>query len=571
MLNSTHQELNLLAQDFVRVLTKGDVDDIADTISRLRTLTDICNVYLYDGNRAVRIAYSREGTSRLDPLNVSKKAYEFNGDYLSVYKPVIYQGHKYGSVFIRTTYSFMVQNLHIMRILFASIFLIVTLTVFFTYYFLKKSVTERLSVLGGALENIRQHGDYDLRLPPGNNDEIGELYSGFNLMMQQIKEANQKLESLIDDRTRRLDERELQYKTLFELSEDATMTLDKNGLSDCNQATLRIFGYKNKSDILGKYPHELSPTFQADGKDSQSESIRQIEIAKQKGKNLFEWLHQRSNGEVFPAEVLLNPVNLNGHLVVQGIVRDITLRKQSEQQIIRAKEEAERANQAKSLFLSNMSHELRTPMNAILGFGQLLEIDDTLTASQKDYIEEILKASHHLLTLINEILDLAKVESGKLELSLAPVDLSGVINETIVLMNAVAVKRSVTLHQKPCNGINVMADATRLKQALLNLISNGIKYNKPDGNVTIAVKPHDDGCVSIDITDTGIGIPPERMNELFQPFNRLEAEGSTIEGTGIGLSLTSNIIEAMHGHLSVTSEPGSGSTFSIILPVARIT
>ena len=569
ILNTTHQEIDLLAQDFVKVLTKGDIDDVADTISRIHTHQNICNVYLYDNDHNIQIAYSVDEKSRLDPTHINKADHVFGDDYLSVYAPVLYQDHTYGTVYLRTTYGFLQQNLRIIKILFASILLIVTLTAFFTYYFLRKSITDRLSILSGALGDISQHGDYNLHLTPEEHDEIGDLYTGFNLMMQQIRKTNQKLENLISDRTRVLDERELQYKTLFELSEDATMTLDEKGLADCNQATLRIFGYKRKSDILGKFPHELSPPLQSNGKDSLSEANRQVEIAKQKGKNLFEWLHQRSNGEVFPAEVLLTPVDLGGHHVVQGIVRDITSRKQSEQQIIRAKEEAEQANQAKSLFLSSMSHELRTPMNAILGFSQLLEIDASLTESQKDYVNEILKASHHLLILINEILDLSKIESDIFELTLQPVNLSRTISESIMLTNNMMARRNITIHTNTDSETYVKADATRLKQALLNLLSNAIKYNKTGGSVTIDVHLLDDALVRIDITDTGAGIPPERMHELFQPFNRLEAEGSSIEGTGIGLALTSSIVQAMHGHIDVQSEPGVGSTFSITLSVAE--
>lgn len=249
-----------------------------------------------------------------------------------------------------------------------------------------------------------------------------------------------------------------------------------------------------------------------------------------------------------------------------GVHTDIDARKKDEVMLREAKEAAERASRAKSEFLDNMSHELRTPLTAIMGFGQLLEYDEDLGDIQRDSAHEIVRAGQHLLGLVNEILDLAKVEAGKIELSLEPVGLADLLSECRSLVRPLAEKRGIALERDSVGALQVRADRSRLKQVLLNLLSNAIKYNRENGTVRIVRQPAAPGLVRLAVSDTGRGIPPERLNELFQPFNRLDAGKSAIEGTGIGLSITRRLIELMGGEVGVESTVGEGSTFWIELP-----
>lgn len=242
------------------------------------------------------------------------------------------------------------------------------------------------------------------------------------------------------------------------------------------------------------------------------------------------------------------------------------------QALTEAKQAAERANRAKSEFLSRMSHELRTPLHAILGFGQLLEHDVTESFSdeQKQYISHILSSGQHLLLLIDEVLDLARIDAGKFDLSIKDVALLDLIEECLMLSRPAAVGLNIVLIDE-CSSdtkLYVRADYMRLKQAILNLLSNAIKYNCKNGKVNISCARVANAQVRISVADTGKGIPEEKWSQLFQPFGRLGAEGSQIEGTGIGLTISKNLIEMMNGNIGFDSEVGVGTVFWIEIPEA---
>jgi signal transduction histidine kinase/ActR/RegA family two-component response regulator len=256
--------------------------------------------------------------------------------------------------------------------------------------------------------------------------------------------------------------------------------------------------------------------------------------------------------------------------VNRDLEQQVIERRKAEEGARLAGEEAERANRSKSDFLSRMSHELRTPLNAILGFGQLLEMEQ-LSDEQREGVEQILKGGRHLLDLINEVLDIARIEIGRIQLSIEPVGVLELIAELLDLVRPLASERQIELRADSTPGPDrfCMADRQRLKQALLNLLSNAVKYNREGGAVYVSCEEVGGERLLVRVTDQGHGIAPDKLQRLFTPFDRLGAEETGVEGTGLGLALSNRLVEAMGGTITVESEVGRGSTFVIELPLAE--
>ncbi len=287
--------------------------------------------------------------------------------------------------------------------------------------------------------------------------------------------------------------------------------------------------------------------------------------------DIYELTYICKDGSRFPAIVSITALRddydeLIGYLLIGT---DNSVRKQVEVQLHHAMESAENANRAKSDFLSNMSHELRTPLNAILGFAQLIETGTpTPTPTQKRNVDQILKAGWYLLELINEVLDLALIESGRLTLSTETVWVQELMQEVRTMIEPQAEQRGIGMTFAHLDIAHyVLADRTRLKQVLINLLINAIKYNKHNGTVSVTYSLATSQALRICVRDSGVGLTAEQLTQLFQPFNRLGQEATAEEGTGIGLVVTKRLIELMDGHIGAHSVPAIGSEFWVELPL----
>jgi len=352
-------------------------------------------------------------------------------------------------------------------------------------------------------------------------------------------------------------------------SEDAIFSKTLDGVvTTWNGAAQRLYGY-SEEEAVGRHISFLIPS------DRRGEEVAILaKIATGERVEHYETQRVTKDGVIVDVALTASPIRGDDDRIIGAsvIARDIRDQKLAEQAINEARSEAERANRAKSEFLSRMSHELRTPLSAILGFAELLN-STTLDDEQRELLGHVMTGGSRLRALINEVLDISRIEAGQFRLSLEPVPLAEVISEDVALIKPLADQRAITVQVEShpsTEGAQVKADRQRLSQVLLNLLSNAVKYNVEGGSVTIAPRCDEPGVVRIAVADTGPGIPGEKLDLLFDPFERLDADETNVQGTGLGLTVAKGLVEAMGGRLFVDSTPGRGTVFYVELQLADV-
>ena len=422
------------------------------------------------------------------------------------------------------------------------------------YTYIRKKINQLLEVMGTFPLKPEELDDKTLL----ELDPIGILAESFRQVLQHHEKTNNELEFTKNE-----------IRSIFDSINSSILVIDQDRcIKDFNPQAKSNFFPKKTNDEIYNQPLDkvcgFSKTF-----------LEQLYL------NPSESHHLINNGRNFVANI--NMIGIEGSKQQLSIVNfyDITEQKKIEDELNqhrnnletlvdertkdykKARDEAEKANTAKSDFLSSMSHELRTPMNAILGFGQVLEMDENLNEMQHASVEEILHAGHHLLELINEVLDLAKIEAGEMDMHIEKISILDILKKSLPLIRTYIDKRQLNLIDNVSDkGYIVMADFTRLKQVLLNLLSNAGKYNTDKGNIIISGEIINKYRLRISVTDSGEGISKEDIAKLFKPFVRLK-NINFVEGAGIGLLISKQLIELMGGSIGVNSIPGEGSTFWI--------
>ena len=362
------------------------------------------------------------------------------------------------------------------------------------------------------------------------------------------------------------------YRSVIAAMAEGVVVRDQNGLIiDCNASAERIMGTSRDRIRGNRYLNPLWQPFREDGSplpNTERPSHTALTTGRARSNQVIGF--RRPDGAMVWLSMNTQPLFDSGGTTITGVVNtftDITDRRRDEG-LRAAKEAAEIASLAKSAFLARMSHELRTPLNSILGFAQLLQFDPGVRADEKSQkkVGHILEAGHHLVAMVDEILDLSRIEAGALSMSPEALDVDNLIHECVALSMPQATARNITFdYAGSAGGSWICGDRTRMRQIIVNLLSNALKYNRNGGSVYVNLGGNKTQ-VEIAVRDTGPGLTAAQIEALYQPFNRLGAEGSSIEGTGIGLVIVKQLVEAMAGTIGVTSTIGTGSTFTLVFP-----
>lgn len=364
------------------------------------------------------------------------------------------------------------------------------------------------------------------------------------------------------------------YQTLFETNTDGIVILDDGGFIDCNSATLEMFHMSSREEFLACRPEDLGQAIQADGGTAKDLAEHNIRQALRQGHAFFEWIARRPDGSTFPASLSLHTMTLEGRRVIQAIMRDVSVQKESEDTLKRARDAALGAAEMKSQFMSNVSHEIRTPMNGILGMSRLL-LDTDLTPRQRDYAESVATSAEALMRVINDVLDFSKIEAGRFSLEPTDFNLTDLLREVLEFYIPRTDAKGLALRLERHEGLAdwVHGDALRLRQILLNLLDNAVKFTQ-EGEIRVVVESlaQHPGQIRFSVQDTGPGMSPEVQARVFQAFT--QGDGSITRrfgGTGLGLTICRQLAELMGGSLELESVPDQGSRFQLTLPLPAAT
>jgi len=400
--------------------------------------------------------------------------------------------------------------------------------------------------------------------------------------MRQLQQTNHKLQQEIKKSQQietALEISQSRFAGILDIANDAIISVDANQrITLFNQGAEQIFGYPAE-EVLEKPLTLLIPDRFADAHSQHLTNYGNTKgSARQMGERGIIW-GKRKDGTEFPAEASISKLNLNGEVVFTTFLRDITDHKRIEEELRQAKEAAEAANIAKSIFLANMSHELRTPLNVILGFTQVMARDPSLKSEQREDLQTIQRSGDHLLSLINDILDLSKIEAGRFTLEETEFDLIALLDSlrSMFIHGASSKKLKLYFNIAPEVPHFIIADAQKLRQVLLNLLSNALKFTN-QGSITLTVRQlegtfHNKQATKLlfHVTDTGVGIATEELDSIFDAFVQAQAGKKSGNGTGLGLTISRKLLELMKGEISVTSTPGQGTTFTFTIPIRPTT
>jgi len=572
LVNNIKMDAKLVGEYCITPLAFLDNQGAEEILSKLQSIIIVINGYLFDENGKLFAYYGpAEGISDL-PAPAEKAYYKFEDKYLYVFEPINYDEHFYGSIYIKVSTSIIRQEIRNMVILFSIVILVLMVISYLLANQLQKLISDPILNLTKLTEEIIRNDDYTIRVRKESNDEIGKLYDEFNYLLDHIlirHTSQEKAEKMMMESTEKL-------QLVLDNSPIGIFHYNKHGKITLFNKTFKQFIDAEEDQIKG---------FNIFDSQKNKELSKVINDSRSGKQSIFEGEHTWDIGsKKLHARAIFTPLFSaeGGFMGGICIYEDISERVRLENLKIE-KEAAEKANKAKSAFLANMSHEIRTPLNAIIGFSDMLVryISDEL---QSSYLDSIRSSGKSLLTLINDILDLSKIEAEKLELQYNPIDIFSFFKE-IETIFSLKIKEKGLKFILDINKnllVTLYLDETRSRQILINLIGNAIKFTE-EGHVklsakainfkkdTFAEKPIEYIDLVIEVEDTGIGIPKKSLQRIFKPFEQQDVQSTKkFGGTGLGLTISKRLVKLMNGELTVTSEWGKGSTFKIALKDVQI-
>lgn len=548
-------------------------------LASLRREQQIRYAVLYDAEGRPFARYRRDAEQQpRDPAAAGEGVFVdisvFGLGSVDVVRELVLDGRSVGRIFIHARMDELAAQLRGYVGMVGLLFLVALSLSLLLAMRLQRRVTDPILQLAAKTREISEQANYALRVPePELDDEIAALFRGFNAMLEQIERHEQDLThirghlaQLVEERTQALDAVVREQRLIMEALPLGVILLVGRRIMRVNPRAAEVFGW-DAPDMLGLSTEYLHPNRAA------FEEVGRVGYARMVGGEIYrdDRILQRKDGSRFWARLIgqyIDPTNteLGSIWMVDDIDRDKAL----EDGLRQAREVAEKASRAKDAFLANMSHELRTPLNSVLGFAQLLEADGRLDAGQRGQVEGIRRGGDRLLGLINEVLDLAKIEANRLDLVPVEWDSTALLQEVGAMFLALARGKGIEMRIEPAADLppRLRCDAKRLHQVLVNLIDNAVKYTH-GGTVTLHAG-FADGMLTFAVNDTGMGIAAAEIEHIFEPFRQVGETQGRPQGTGLGLAIAKRLVERMGGSISVETAPGRGSTFRVHIPARPV-
>lgn len=566
---SSSQIAKMIAERNISNVDFADKNSIQKTLENIKSFEELENVHIYDLKGEILADYNR--FSAIPAQQVGKESsvsFTDDGKYIIAIEPIQFRNDVYGTVYARfNTKSIQIMKNDFLISTFTKLILIIIILVVVTLL-LNKLIIKPITELSGSMEHVIKSGDYSM--PPLQNtgkDEVGVLCQHFCSMMETINERERERDIA---QKKEQDANEI-FSKVNKSSFDAIIGLDSDlRIISFNPAAERITGYTISEAIGSPFQTIVVPKEQWEDFEVEIARFRQTGNCKFTERS-FEAVAIRKNGEAFDAEISVIPYKGNDKSGSVVTIKDISTRKQYERELVEARRRAEESDKLKSAFLANMSHEIRTPMNSIIGFSELLTKPGSFDKNKEKYLSFIINSGKSLLNLINDIIDISKIEAGQLKVKPRIVQLNPIVNEIYISqyqINDMKNKPFELRMQKAVESddFNINTDPFRLKQILNNLIGNAMKFTTK-GFIEFGYKFSGPDKLLFYVKDTGVGMPQDKLDVIFKRFGQIEQKDDKNQtGTGLGLTISKKLAELLGGEMWVESVEGEGSTFFFTLP-----